>query len=108
MALINETEKVSSNLRCDEKEGFVVLLKQKIEECVIKGRSIIINISEFIMECRNTFFIDDYEVSDKFLYLNNENFEVHINLKESKIEYDDTFNEITFTHENTEVKLYFE
>ena len=113
-ALIDVTGKVRSNLLNSVRnfsgsdKKLVTLLKKKIEDCIMEDKSIVIDISSPVMECRNTIFIDDYEVDEERLYLNNGNFEIHINLNESKVEYDNTFdNEFTFVGNNAEIKLAF-
>ena len=111
-ATINDNKgyKLNGNLQNDTSEfnEFVVLLKEKIEECIMEDRQIIVNGSNVIMGYRNIFFVEDYEVDDELLYLNNENFELHIDLKEAAIKYNDSFTNIIFTYGNMEVELYFE
>lgn len=110
-ALINITEKVSSNLSNDLDNNSNVelrkLLKQKIEDSITKDKSIIISISNPMMHCRNCILIDDYEIDEKELYINNENFELRIDLDKTEIKYDDTYDAyFTLFYNDTEICIY--
>ena len=104
-ALIDITSNTSSNLQNGE---LITLLKQKIEDSILSNRSVIITISNPIMECRNTIYTDDYEIDGNKIYLNNGNFELHIDINETEIKRDDTCaNSFTFVYKNMEIRLDF-
>lgn len=105
-ALIPETE-MKSRLKFG---NLVTLFKQKIEDCVMNEKSIIISASSPIMECRNTILIEDYEFDIAKFYLNNGNFELYLKMNEiNDIKYDNTYDEcFTFIHnDNTKINLCF-
>lgn len=113
MTLINETGNVNNELNESNKrnEELLSLFKQKIENSIIKDKSIVIIASNDIMECRYTNHIEDFEFTEDHMCLIIENFELHINLDEIKLTYDnsdmyktDTF---IFTYEGMEISIYF-
>lgn len=106
-ALINSTEKLKSKLKFS---NLVTLFKQKIEDCIINNRLIIISASNSCIEFRNTMLIEDYECDIERIYLNSGNFELHLKMNEiQEVKYDDTYDEcFTFLHsDNTEIQLCF-
>lgn len=105
MALIEITNKTSSNLS-NNKRG--LLLNKKIEESILNDKPIIIGIGNPAMECRNTIFPNDYYVEGSNLYINNGNFELHINLDKVEMEYNYDFEDnFIFTYNDMEIRLYF-
>ena len=112
-ALINVTKEASSNLqnsndKVNVANGEVVMLKKKIENSIMKHKPIIITNSTPVMECRNTIYAEDYDVEEDNLYLNGGSYELHINLNETEIVYDEVCeDEFTFTYKDSETKLYF-
>ena len=107
-ALIESTNEVSSNLPNLDKK-IIALLKQKIEDCIIGCKSIVISISTPLMHCLNTIKVDDHTITENSLYLNDENFEIHINFNgDTRITYIDEYDEyFSIVMNNTEVNLYF-
>lgn len=104
-ALINETKEGKLNFR-----SLVTLFKQKIEDSIINDKSIIISASNSCVSFRNTISIADYECDTEKIYLNDDNFELHLDMSEIKeVKYDDTFDEcFTFLHnDSTEIHLCF-
>ena len=112
-ALINITNDARGSLRNSNDKVSraslnVMMLKQKIEKSIIRHNPIVITNSSPIMECRNTIYAEDYDVEEDSFYLNGENYELHINLKEMEVIHDDLCEEeFIFTHEDTETKIYF-
>jgi len=108
IALINSTEKFKSKTKFS---NLVTLFKQKIEDCIINNKLIIISASSSYMEFRNTMSIDDYEYDEENFYLNNGNFELHLKMDDvEEIKYDNTYDEhFTFFLHNNEIEvcLYF-
>lgn len=112
-ALINLDYKTSSNLlnikdKFNWKEGFIVL-KQKIEDSIMQHKAVIICISNPRLECRNTIYVEDYEFQENNLYLNDGDFELHIEMnEETEIKHDDLLeDEFMIVNQDTETKLYF-
>lgn len=108
-ALINSTKEVSGNLPNNLDKGIIALLKQKIEDCIIGCKSIVISISTPLMNCLNTIKVDAFEITEDNLYLNNKNFEIHINFDNTtNITYEDEYDEyFSIVINNTEINLYF-
>ena len=105
MAPIKTTNQTDSTLSNNEKG---VLLNKKIKESILNDKPIIIGIENPAMECRNTIFPNDYEIEYGKLYINNGNFELHINLDEVEVEYNYDFEDnFIFTYNDTEIRLYF-
>lgn len=107
---------ISSNVRCnlhdnvrDYSEGkLVMLLKEKIEYSITENKSIVVIVSNSALESRNTFYVDDYNVDQDMLYLNNGNFELHVNLGASELTYNATLDDcFTIVHNDTEVEICF-
>lgn len=114
-ALIDVNKKAGCNLQelngqLYKNEGKEVL-KKKIEESIMQQKTIIVSISNPMLECRNTIHVEDYEYYDNNLYLNDGDFELHIELNENtKIQHDDSTEDeymITNANNNTETRLYF-
>lgn len=113
-ALINITNQASSYLQKEDnnlkenkqKNELINLLKQKIEESIIEDRRIIINVSTPLMICRNAITVEDYEINEKYLYLNHENFELHIDLDEIEIKYNDIVNTYGLIYNDMNIVLY--
>ena len=107
-ALINEANKVSSNLST---EKLISLLKQKIEETIMDDKSVVITVSNGSMECRNTIHIDTMEFDDNHLCLIDGDYELHINLDEIEMRHDSEYMDapdvFVFRHENMETDMYF-
>lgn len=84
----------------------IKLLKQHIEDFIFRGQKIVVSITSRSFGCWNTINVDGYNLKDNCLYLNNGNFDIHINFDGVQVEYDDTLedsfiitageNEITF------------
>lgn len=108
-ALINSTNKASSNLPNNSNKGIVALLKQKVEDCMMECKPIVISISTPLTKCLNTIRIKDFEVTEDNLYLNDQNYEIHIRLDdESCIKYCNEYDEyFSIVMDNTETNLYF-
>lgn len=104
-ALINETKKIKNKLKFS---NLMTLFKQKIEDCIINDKAIVVNVSNSFMAFRNTMHIADYEIDDERLYLNDENFEIHLNLHKIKdIEYDNMYEECFILLHNDNTEIYF-
>lgn len=104
-ALVNITENGNSNLQNITKEN-VTLLKDKIEEAIVKNKQIFAIVTNSFTECRHKMYIEDCELEKDYLYLNEGNFEIHItskNVNELKYE-NDCF---TITCGGSEVVLIF-
>lgn len=111
-ALINVTNNVSSDLpsNSDVKRELISLFKQKIEDSIAEERSVIVTISNSIMECRNTIHIEDMEFAENHLCLIDGNFELHINLDEIEMKHDDSMDVndmFVFKHGDMEIDMYF-
>ena len=104
VALIENTNQTGSNL---SKHEMISLLNKKIERCLIYNKPIIVGVSNAAMECRNTIYPDDYEICEEDLYVNTGNFELHINLEETDVQYDNTETGFVFVYHNMETRLYF-
>lgn len=100
-SLPNNLKKNSNN----RTKKIISTLKQRIESSILKEKVFVICISTSIIDCRNTIYIEDYEIDDEYLYLNNENFEIHINLNETEVQYDKECDSYTFTNYDMEVCL---
>ena len=89
--------------------NLLALLTQKIEKCVLDNVAICVSLSGSCVTCRNRMNIEDYEVDTEHLYLNDNNFEVHINFDNStSIEYDDYIDEcFTIMQGSMKLNLYF-
>lgn len=111
-ALIEISSNVRRNLHNDVRDHseskLVMLLKEKIENSITEDKPIVVSVSNSALESRNTFCVDDYEVNEDMLYLNNGNFELHVNLNISELTYNAAFDEyFTILHNNTEVEICF-
>ena len=108
-ALIDFAGRASSNLPNNLKNNLnkkmIASLKQKLETSIIKEKSLIVYISTHVIDCRNTFYIEDYEIAEDYLYLNNGSFEVHINFNEAEIKYDKMSDSYTFIYDDMEICL---
>lgn len=70
------------------------LLKEKIEKCILDDKSVCVCMDNCSMSCRNKINIEDYEINNNYLYLNDKNFEVHIDFdKDTSIIYEDAVEE---------------
>lgn len=110
-ALIGITSKVSNSLPNDLKNNsykeLINLLKEKIEESIMEDKKIVIDVLTPLINCRNTLSVEDYEINEEYLYLNYGNFELHINLNEIEIKYDDIIDEsFILTCNNSSVVLH--
>lgn len=111
-ALIDMTNEVSSdlleNLNNITNEELVTLLTRKIEYFIDENRTIIVDISTPLINCRNTFSVEDYEIDEGYLYLNNGNFELHINFDKIEAKYNNFLEEsFVFFYNDTEISIYF-
>lgn len=89
-------------------EDLLTLLTQKIKMCSIEEKTICITVDNPFMSYRNKIKIDDYELDATYLYLANDNFEVHIQFDNSTgITYDDFEDCFTIVNNNLEINLYF-
>lgn len=105
-ALINTTNKVSSGLQ----KEMISLLKQKIEDSIIKEKSVVIIVFNSLMEIRNKIFIDNIEFNEDCFSIFDKNFELHIKLNRAEITYDDIFDTFTIidkTYNNINIELEF-
>ena len=98
--LINSAEKVSNSLQNYENRNdftekeLVKLLKEKIEEAMTNDISVVAIITNSFTECRNVLYIEYYELDENYLYINDNNFEIHINSNSvTEIKYDNTYDE---------------
>ena len=89
----------------------ITLLKEKIEASIKENKIIVVNVSNHFMGVRNTIYIEDYEIEKDNLYLNSENFELHIDLnKITSITHDNLFDDefiIVDKSTDTEIRLCF-
>ena len=114
-ALISFTNKTSSNLSDELKRketsvnmNKIKLLKQKLEDSIENNTAFVVYISSPSFECRNTIWLDDFEVNENYLYLSDGNYEVHINIDDASLKYDDTFDiNFIFIMENVEIGFIF-
>ena len=111
-ALIEISSNVRGNLHNEAKDysgdQLVMLLKEKIENSITEDKSIAVSFSSSAAEIRNTFYVDDYEFERNMLYLNNGNFELHVDLNTSELKYNDAFDDcFTIVHNETEVEIWF-
>ena len=89
-----------------EKRG-MVLLEEKIKKAINEQITLIVTVSNATVECRNTFYLDEYEFDGYYLYLNNNNYELHINCElDMKVEYDDFDDCFVLTQTDTEIRIY--
>ena len=112
MGALIEISNVRSNLQNDTKDcsgnKLVMLLKEKIENSITEDKLIVVSFSSSSVESRNTFYVDDYEIDEDMLYLNNGNFELHVNLNKSELKYDAALDDcFTIVHNDTEVEICF-
>ena len=112
-ALIRTTE-ASSNLANNintEKYGInesIKLLKQHIEDFIFREQEVVVCIASKGIECRNAIRIMDYEFNVNYLYLNDGNYELHINFdKEIQVVYNDFEESFTIIIEDEEIIFYF-
>lgn len=108
-ALINSTNKASSNLPNNSNKGIIALLKQKVEDCMMECKPIVISISTPLTKCLNTVKVDDCEISEESLCLNDGNFEIHIDFTEdTHITHEEVVDKyFSIIMNNMEVNLYF-
>ena len=114
-ALVNFSNRSSSNLmnnfKSNSNDKTISLLIKKLEDTLLNEKSIIVSFSIPDMDCKNTFCIDNYEIDEGNLYLNSNNFELHIDLNKVKIKYDYNFdaflNRFSFINKGIEVSLIF-
>ena len=99
--------KIKDFIKADK--DLLLLLKEKIEECVLDDRTVCVCLDCCSMACRNKINIEDYEINDNYLYLNDKNFEVHIDFdNNTSIKYKDATEEsFTITQNNMEFNLCF-
>lgn len=106
-ALINDAENFTNKIKFN---NLVALCKQKIEDCIINDRLIVISASNSCVEMRNTILIEDCECNEEDICLNDGNFELHLKINDiEKAAYDDTCDEyFTFVYKDgTEINLCF-
>ena len=89
-------------------EQMLELLKQKIDETILEDRSIVISMETSLCTCLHKMYVGDYEVNNMQIYLQEDNFELNINLPDiSQIEYDDVAEEcFMIIHNNGIISLY--
>ena len=99
--------KMKDYLKTDK--DLLVLLKEKIEECISDDRTVCVCFDCCSMACRNKINIEDYEINNNYLYLNDKNFEVHIDFDtNTSIAYEDATEEsFTIIQNNMEFNLCF-
>lgn len=106
--IINNKNALASNFDINSKQELIALLKEKIECSITENGSIIVDVETPLVSCRNTFSVEDYEIDSEYLYLNNSNFELHINLNQIEIKYDKTNDEnFILMYNDTGVVLHF-
>lgn len=111
-ALIRITNKASSNLLNNSNNNsnneLISLLKQKIEDSILKEKSVVAYISSPMIECRNTFYIEDFEINKENLYVNKGDYELHINLNKVDMKYDNSSDEsFIITQDKLEIGFNF-
>ena len=105
-ALIDITNDKSKNNNSNME--LITLLGQKIEISILEDRKVIIDVSTPLMSCRNTNYIEDYEINEEYLYLNNGSYEIHIKLDEIEFKNDYFLNDnFTLLHNDTEINICF-
>ena len=93
-ALIKTTEVSCSLQNNKEINKLVKLFKEKIEEAISNNKSIVTILTNPFVECRNNLHIEDYELNEEYLYLNGNNFEIHITHNNvTDLKYDNTEDE---------------
>lgn len=114
-ALINNTNQAGSYLSKEIKRNelkdisqskLLDLLKQKIEESIIEDKRIVVIVSTPLIICRNTFTVEDFEIDERYLYLNHKNFELHINLDEIEIKYEVLDRDFKLTYKDMNIVLH--
>lgn len=114
-ALINNTNQAGSYLQKEIKENelknvlqskLIDLLKQKIEESIIEDKRFVAIVSTPLITCRNTFTVEDFEIDERCLYLNHENFELHINLDEIEIKCEVLDRDFKLTYKDMNIVLH--
>ena len=88
----------------------ITLLKNKIEGSIKVNKAIVVTISSPLIECRNTIYTDNYEFDGTFLHLECDNYELHINISEMEVDFDESYDDefILFDEEReSEIKLDF-
>ena len=104
-ALVNITKNGNCNLQNITKED-VTLLKDKIENAIVNNKQIFAIVTNSFAECRHKMHIDEYELERDYLYLSNDNFEIHITSKNAnELRYENEC--FTITCGNSEVVLVF-
>lgn len=99
-ALINITEEAGCSLQD--------ILKDKIEKSIINDKLVCIIISSQFVECRNTFYIADYEVDEDCIYINADNFELHIMQNDiMEMNYNDCDEQFVITGKHNKVNILF-
>ena len=90
-------------------EQILELLKQKIEYAILEERSIIISImEEHFYTCLHKIYVEDYDINNTHIYLQENNFELTIDLPNVRhIEYEDIAEEcFMIIHNNSIILLY--
>lgn len=111
-ALIGITNQASSNLLNNSNNNsnneLISLLKQKIEDSILTDKYVVAYISSPMIDCRNTIYIEDFEINEENLYINEGNYELHINLNEVEMKYDNSFDEsFIIKHDDLEIGINF-
>ena len=112
-ALIDSTNNASSNLSKELKKENVMtreitLLKQKLEDSIENNITFVVYVIAHSFETRKIIMLDDFSIDENYLYLNDGSYEVHINMNEVELKYDDSLDIIfTFIKENFEIGLVF-
>lgn len=93
------------------KEGNLIIeLIKKIEDYILNGKHIIIDLNNHFMSCRNKIYIEDYEIDNDHITLIDKNFEININFDNSTIitYKEELFDEcFTIVKNDLEFNLYF-
>ena len=99
---------VAKNLETiNEGAGLLNLLCNKIEECMLNDSCIVILDEGDDTSSRNTITIDDFETDVDYIYLNNQNYELHLHINEdTKFLYDEG-NGFKIVFKNRIVCIYF-
>ena len=103
--ILNEIKKGEELMVYSSKETVTESLKKDIESATAEGNPVTMIISEGDMECRNMFEVEDYELRDNYLYLGSGWFELHIDLEETEIEYDQLQDLYLLKYKDVEISL---
>ena len=97
-----------ANTKCKD---LLLLLKDKIEECIISNSTIVLSVENPYMNCLTSINVEDYEVDidNEKVYLSGHDFDLNIIVDDkTQIAYDDTYEEhFKILHKETEIVLNF-